>query len=255
MSGFLNRSLVKKYWMAATGLFLCLFLVGHVSGNLQLLIPGYEGKLQFNEYAVFMTSNPAVKILSYLTYFSIIFHVIDGILLTRANKKARPQGYVYNKPQRNSIWSSRNMGVLGTIILVFIVFHMQDFWYEYKFGEIPYMVSEQGHPITKSGEVVVDGVINSETAKVIKNGEVAGLAMKDLHEEVMEAFQVPWIVIVYVISMIAIAFHLWHGFSSAFQSIGINHDKYTPIIKKAGYAFAVVIPLLFAIIPVIIYLK
>ena len=70
-SALIKSSLAKKYWMALTGLFLCLFLIGHLVGNLQLFLPGYAGKLQFNEYAVFMTSNPAVKILSYLVYFSI----------------------------------------------------------------------------------------------------------------------------------------------------------------------------------------
>lgn len=68
--------------MAATGLFLCIFLLGHLAGNLQLFMTDEAGKLQFNEYAKFMTTFPAVKILSYLTYFSIVFHAIDGLLLT-----------------------------------------------------------------------------------------------------------------------------------------------------------------------------
>ena len=89
-SALLKSSIVKKYWMALTGLFLCLFLAGHLAGNLQLI---FGTSLQFNEYALFMTTNPAVKLLSYLTYISIIFHAIDGIMLTIQNKKARPIGY------------------------------------------------------------------------------------------------------------------------------------------------------------------
>ena len=89
-SVLLNSSIAKKYWLALTGLFLCLFLAGHLAGNLQLFIPGEAGRLQFNEYALFMTTNPAVKVLSYVTYFSILFHAIDGILLTVQNRKARP---------------------------------------------------------------------------------------------------------------------------------------------------------------------
>ncbi len=222
-TGILKSSIVKKYWMAATGLFLCLFLVGHLAGNFQLFIPGEAGQLQFNEYAVFMTTNPLVKLLSYLTYASVLFHAIDGVILTMQNKKARPVQYAYNKPSANSIWSSRNMGILGTIMLVFIVMHMGQFWFKYKFGEVPYM----------------------ETAD--------GEKMKDLHTIVMAAFQQSWIVALYVISMVAMGFHLWHGFSSAFQSMGVNHPKYTPVIKKIGYAFAVLVPLGFAIIPIYLF--
>ena len=84
-------------------------------------------------------------------------------------------------------------------------------------------------------------------------GEDMGPAMKDLHAEVYEAFKVWWIVLAYVIGMIAIAFHLWHGVQSAFQSIGANHEKYTPLIKKVGAAFAVGVPVLFGLIPVYLY--
>src|SRR5690606_12983677 len=97
-SAILKSSIAKKYWMALTVLFLCLFLVGHLLGNLQLIfITGEEGKRAFNEYAYFMTHNPFVKVLSYLTYLSILFHAVDGLMLAVQNKKARPQGYAYVK--------------------------------------------------------------------------------------------------------------------------------------------------------------
>jgi len=210
--------------MAGTGLFLCVFLIGHLAGNLQLIfVGGQEGQLQFNEYAKFMTTNPLVKILSYLTYFSIIAHAIDGLILTIKNKKARPVNYVYNKPEKNSKWASRNMGILGTILLVFIVTHMMNFWYVMHFGPIG-----------------VDAAGN-----------------RDLHTVVFAFFQKGEMsmvfVALYVVSMIATAFHLSHGFNSAFQSFGWNHPKYSPIIKKAGAAFAILVPALFAIIPLIIH--
>ena len=85
-SVLLQSSIAKKYWMALTGLFLCLFLVGHLLGNLQLLLPVSEASDSFNLYAKFMTTNPVVKILSYITYFSILFHIVDGILITIQNK-------------------------------------------------------------------------------------------------------------------------------------------------------------------------
>jgi succinate dehydrogenase / fumarate reductase cytochrome b subunit len=251
----IKSSLAKKYWMALTGLFLCLFLIGHLVGNLQLFLPGYAGKLQFNEYAVFMTTNPAVKILSYLVYFSIIFHAIDGLLLTIHNRKARPQGYVKANPSANSAWTSRNMGILGTIVLAFIVFHMQDFWYEYKFGQMPYMTSEDGSGyLLKSGEAVMGATINADMQVVSPDGKVLGPVMKDLHEEVMVAFQEPWIVGAYLLGLLAIAFHLWHGTRSAFTSLGLKTPKVENSIKVFGYGFAILIPLAFAIIPIYIYL-
>ncbi|MEQ8910454.1 MAG: succinate dehydrogenase cytochrome b subunit [Vicingaceae bacterium] len=247
-SGLLKSHTVKKYWMGATGLFLCLFLVGHLAGNLQLFMSSYEGQLQFNEYAVFMTTNPAVKVLSYLTYFSILFHAVDGLMISIANRKARPQGYAYSKPSKNSIWSSRNMGILGTVILVYIVVHMQNFWYSYKFGSMPFMKSEEGEPLTMEGEIVRGGEI--QNGEVYLNGNLMGDAMKDLYTVVQEGFQNPILVAFYVIGMLALAFHLVHGFQSGFQSLGLRNPKYSPLIIKAGYAFAIIVPLLFAIIPV-----
>lgn len=225
-SVLIKSSLAKKYWMALTGLFLCLFLVGHLVGNLQLFISGEEGKLQFNEYALFMTSNPAVKILSYLTYASILFHAIDGILLTVQNRKARPVGYAHSNPGANSAWYARSMAVLGTAILVFIVVHMQNFWWRMHFGDLP-----------------LDSAGN-----------------KDLYQVVMDFFNpsvnstafVP--LLVYVLAMLALAYHLMHGFQSAFQSLGLRHKKYTPIIEKVGYAFAIIVPMAFASIPVYLFL-
>lgn len=252
--GLIKSHIVKKYWMAFTGLFLCLFLTGHLAGNLQLFMDGYAGQLQFNEYAVFMTTNPAVKLLSYVTYLSIIFHAIDGLVITLANRKARPDGYAYSKPEKNSMWSSRNMGILGTIILVYIVVHMQNFWYEYKFGETPFMMSEDGSsPLLQDGTAVKGGEITTE-GSITLAGETVGTAMRDLYTIVMEGFTNPILVVFYVLAMAALGFHLFHGFQSAFQSIGLRNKKYTPIIKKAGYAFAVIVPSLFAIIPIYLFI-
>ena len=131
-SALLKSSLAKKYWMALTGLFLCLFLAGHLAGNLQLI---FGDALKFNQYALFMTSNPAVKLLSYLTYISIIFHAIDGIMLAFQNKAARPVAYAMNKPSGNSSFASRNMAVLGTVVLIFIATHMINFWAKMHFDE------------------------------------------------------------------------------------------------------------------------
>jgi len=222
-SAILKSSIAKKYWMAITGLFLCLFLVGHLGGNFQLFIPGEEGQLQFNAYAKFMTTNPVVKILSIVTFLSILLHVLDSVLLTVKNNAARPVKYAFEKPNVNSSWNARNMGILGTITLAFIVMHLSNFWYKMKFGSIP-----------------VDSVGN-----------------KDLHSVVVTFFTDAnygmLFVGLYVVSMAFLAMHLYHGFQSAFLTIGLNHRRYTPVIEKVGKGFAVLVPLLFAVIPVYIY--
>jgi succinate dehydrogenase / fumarate reductase cytochrome b subunit len=230
-SVLLKSSLAKKYWMAATGLFLCTFLIGHLAGNLQLMMGISDAdalqktSTQFNEYAYFMTHNPFIKILSYLTYFSILFHSIDGIMLTIQNRKARPVNYAFNKPDANSKWQSRNMALLGSLILAFILMHMWMFWGIMHFGDLP------------------EGT-----------NRATGHEIKDLYSLVLYTFAlselaIMW-VIIYTISMVVLALHLMHGFQSAFQSLGLNHAKWTPIIKKAGMGFAILIPLLFAIIPI-----
>ncbi len=229
-SGILKSSLAKKYWMAATGLFLCLFLVGHLLGNLQLFIPGPEGKLAFNEYAKFMTSNPAVKILSWVTYISIAFHVVDSIVLSINNKKARPQNYAYNKPSANSPWNSRNMGILGSVILIFIIVHMSNFWAKMHFDEMPMQLLDSGESIKDLHKVVMD----------FFNPAINSLALAA--------------VALYVIGQIGIFLHLHHGFQSAFQTVGINHPRYNKIIRGLGLAFSVLVPLAFASIPVYLYI-
>lgn len=215
----LSSTLGRKLIMALTGLFLILFLTGHVSGNL-LLFKG-DGGEAFNIYAKFMTTNPAVKILSYLTYISIIGHVIFSIWLSSRNKAARPVGYGVSTPPSTTL-ASRNMGILGTVILIFIVVHMQSFWAQMHWGDLPY---------------------------VTYNGE----EYKDLYSIVTFAFQNELMVIGYVVAMAFLAFHLSHGFASAFQTLGLNHAKYSPAIAVIGKIYCILVPILFASMPVYIY--
>ena len=270
-SALLKSSLAKKYWMALTGLFLCLFLTGHLLGNLQLLVP--DNALNFNKYALFMTSNPAVKLLSYLTYISILFHAFDGFLLTYQNVKARPIGYVKNNPSANSSISSRNMAILGTLILVFIVTHMVNFWAKMHFDEnfplqtitIENQGQKQDFYLTTDGGYMPKAQIEQKMI-VIKNKTEfydAGANVKikegykDLYKITVDFFKDAKYgliaTLLYVLAMIVLAFHLLHGFSSAFQSLGLNNPKYTPAIKTFGQFYAIVVPLLFASIPVYIH--
>ncbi|MCE7054930.1 succinate dehydrogenase cytochrome b subunit [Algoriphagus sp. AGSA1] len=215
----LSSTIGRKLIMALTGLFLILFLIGHVSGNMLLFKD--DGGEAFNIYAHFMTTNPAVKLLSYLTYISIIGHVIFSIWLSKRNRAARPIGYGVSTPPSTS-FSSRNMGILGTIIFIFLVVHLQGFWAQMHWGELPY--------VTYAGE-----------------------EYKDLYSIVVFAFQNELMVIGYVIAMAFLAFHLSHGFSSAFQTLGLNHRKYSPAIHTVGILFSILVPILFASMPVYIY--
>jgi succinate dehydrogenase / fumarate reductase cytochrome b subunit len=203
--------------MSLTGLFLILFLIVHLAGNLQLIYGTQEG---FNEYSKFMTTFPVIKIVSYLLYASIVLHAVDGIVLARQNRAARPERYAMNKPGENSSWASRSMALLGVITLVFIIIHMRTFWYEMHFGSLP--MDAQGN--------------------------------KDLYTITVEAFKSPIYTIWYVVCMLALGFHLSHGFQSAFQTLGLNHPVYTPGIKKFGAVFSWLMCGLFAIIPIWIYL-
>lgn len=283
-SVLLKSSIAKKYWMAVTGLFLCLFLVGHLLGNLQLFSTGEEGRRAFNEYAYFMQTNPFIKVMSYLTYISILFHAIDGILLAVQNKKARPVQYAMNNANANSSSASRKMAILGSIIFIFIVTHMVNFWAKMHFGGIPlhtYKIEmgEQGgqvagaeqafyytHDFSSQPIPVVEGiVVKNDLELYIETPSIkVGEGYKDLHSVVMaffgkssngiEANKMAWLaVLLYTISMAVLSFHLMHGFAAAFQSLGIRHPRYTSLIANAGKLFSIVVPALFAIIPLYIF--
>jgi len=205
--------------MALTGLFLILFLVVHLIGNLQLLKS--DNGEAFNVYAQFMTSNPLIKVISYLNYAFILIHIIWSIILTRRNRSARgPEGYAVTR--NSSHWTSRNMGILGTFIFIFLVIHLRSFWYEMHWGGIPM-------------------------------ANYNGTDYKDLYTVVDTAYASIGFVMLYVISMALLAFHLFHGFGSAFQTLGLNHIKYNPMIRIVGVAFAIVVPALFALIPLYMY--
>lgn len=217
----LTSSIGRKLLMALTGLFLILFLAVHLAGNLQLLKD--DGGQAFNIYAQFMTSNPLIKTVSYVNYALIVIHIIWALLLTLHNRKARGSER-YAVTNGSATWSSRNMGILGTLILVFLVIHLKGFWAQMHWGGIP----------TKTYD---------------------GVEVKDLYAVVNLAYSNIWYVLVYVVSMAVVGFHLWHGFISAFQTLGLNHQKYNPVIKFVGKAFAIVVPVLFALIPIVMYLN
>ncbi len=206
--------ILNKYLAALSGLFLILFLTGHLAGNLQLLISDYNiARDTFNAYAHFMQTNPLVKVLSYTTYTAIILHILVTLKLTIDSRKNRGVNYKQHNSPTNSV-SSKYMGVLGTVIFAFLIIHLSDFWYKAHF-----------------------------------------LGETDLYGLVVSKFQNITYVIIYVISMLVIFLHLLHGFQSSFQSLGLLNSKTRKYIKIIGMAYALVIPILFAIIPITLYMR
>ncbi len=251
-----SSSLGKKLIMALTGLFLCTFLLVHVSGNLALF--KHDEGLAFNKYAVFMTTFPLIKFVSYGLYFLILLHAYQGLVLAYNNRKARP--VQYGNINASSSWASRNMAVLGTILLVFLVVHMGDFWRQYKFGHVPYkqyVFNLKEDKIVSSQDMSVD--YTQETKMITSYNEAAGtetVIIKDLYAMVADAFTNLWLVILYLVAMVAVGYHLVHGFMSAFQTLGLNHPKYNGFIKGLGvFVFGIIIPLGFASMPLFFYIK
>ena len=225
LTNYITSSIGRKLTMSLTGLFLILFLVVHLLGNFQLLHDD-EGEA-FNKYTYFMTHFPLIKMISYGLYFFIIVHTVQGLMLALANRKAKGQTYAVSTRPPGVTWASGNMALLGTLILAFLIIHMAQFWGQMHFGDMAtkaYKDFAEGEPI------------------------------KDLYSLVSDTFKNPLMIALYVVGQVVLAFHLWHGFQSAFQTLGVNHPKYTPFIKGVGKAFAILVPLGFAAIPIMFYL-
>ncbi len=216
---FTKNAITRKNLMALTGLFLSLFLVIHLLGNFQLLLPEEQAKEQYNLYSNLLSNNPIIKLIAYVLYATILLHTIDAINLTIKAKKANGLSYVKDNRNRASKWYARQMMLLGTVVFAFLVIHFKDFWYPYKFGELP--MDDNGN--------------------------------KDLYTLVMISFQELWYVILYAVAILGLGFHLLHGFFSAFRSLGVYHPKYNRIIKSVGVAFAVSMSIGYLIIPFYIY--
>ena len=223
LTSFITSSIGRKIIMSLTGLFLILFLMIHLIGNLQLMFN--DGGEAFNLYAKKMTTDPLIKTVSYVLYISILLHALQGWLLWSKNRAARgSERYAVQvtRATNTNASAAKSMGWLGTIIFVFLLIHMYQFWLQMKMG-------------------VLDKVI------------IEGQEVKNLYAPVEAAFSNIWYVLFYVLSMVVIARHLQHGFQSAFQTLGLNHRRWSPLIKSVGTAYAILVPLGFAIIPIYFY--
>ena len=212
---FLTTGIGRKMVMALTGLALIGFLITHMAGNLVI----FSGAEAYNNYSHKLISNPLIYLAEFILLAFFVGHFINGFIVTYTNKKARPVAYQVKKganhTSRKSI-SSSTMIVSGLILLIFVPLHLITFKY---------------------------GPAYAWAA----NPEV-----RDIHRLVMEEFTEVGEVIWYVLAMIVVGFHLWHGFMSAFESLGINHNKK---IRCLGHVLATVITGGFVIIPILIFLS
>jgi len=214
-----QSSLTKKFVMAFAGLFLITFLFVHMGINLLILLPSTDW---FNIAAHFMGTNIVIKVFEVVLFGGFIVHMIYGVVLQIQNWMARPQRYKVEGWAHTSPFS-KFMIHTAVIIGIFLVYHLLDFYIEAKFlGEVD------------------DVIINGKT-------------YHDLGAKVIGEFQMPAIVILYIVSFLILGFHLHHGFQSGFQSLGLNHSKYTPFINLLSTAVSIILTVGFTIIPLVIY--
>ncbi|MEZ5016000.1 MAG: succinate dehydrogenase cytochrome b subunit [Flavipsychrobacter sp.] len=212
-SNYFSTSVGKKIQMALTGLFLVVFLVVHCYINSLIWV----SKEAFEEAAHFMGTNMIIHIAEVGLFGFLILHIVQGLQLWMKNRKKRSSRYAVSAGNATSKWYSRSMGILGSLLLIFLVLHTSAFWAPNRISQI-------------SG-----------------NGEL------DLFEKMHMAFQNPVVVIIYILGCIALAWHLVHGFFSAFQTLGLATNKYKQIIKTVGVGFSIIIPFIFIMMPLSFY--
>ena len=216
---FLTSSIGRKFVMGLTGIALILFLIVHCGVNALIFVN--DGGVLFNEAAHFMGTNIIIRTMEIGLFAGILLHIVQAYMLAVANSKARPGKYQVNSASANSRWYSRSMTLLGTLILLFLIIHLKHFWVVSRFTGL----------------------------------EETSYGAGDLYIEMKEVFSIGWVVIVYLLGVISLAWHLLHGFQSAFQTFGWNTLKYRGLIKGAGKVYAILIPLLSALMPVAMYFE
>lgn len=216
--------------MGLTGLFLVSFLMVHVGINscifndLAFIDSADDGEM-FNRAAHFMGASVVVRILEIGLFIGFIIHIVQGYVLEAKNRARRSVGYRVKMGSEGSRWYRKSMGLLGTLLLLFLIMHISHFW-------VPSRITQD----------LPD-----------KTYTPGGAEIHDLFSRMVEVFQSPLIVALYVLGCISLAWHLLHGFQSAFRTLGVHNPKYIILIKATGAAFSVVVPLLFALMPISVY--
>jgi succinate dehydrogenase / fumarate reductase, cytochrome b subunit len=229
-SEFFTSSVGKKFVMALSGLFLISFLVIHVGINAciyaDILDDNDNGEI-FNIAAHFMGAYYVIRIIEVGLFVGFFIHIIQGYVLVGKNQAKRSIGYKVPMGSKGSRWYSKSMGLLGTLILLFLVVHVSHFW-------VPSRITGGLPEVRYGGDPVV---------------------YHNLFLRMYDTFQTGWVVILYIIGVISLAWHLLHGFQSAFRTLGVSNSKYIGLAQGAGVAFTILVSLLFAFMPVSMYLS
>jgi len=214
--------------MAVTGLSLILFLIVHVVVNACMwavvFVPGDNGEV-FNKAAHWLGSTLVPRVLEIGLFLFIIIHIVQGYVLEAQNSSKRGIGYNVKMGSQGSRWYRKSMGLLGTLIFLFLIVHIADFWIPSRFGGL----GEVSYPDTP------------------------GKTYHELYGKMVIVFQNPWIVLLYVIGCISLAWHLIHGFQSSFRTLGVSNKKYLALLNGTGWAFSIIVCLAFAMMPVSMY--
>jgi succinate dehydrogenase / fumarate reductase cytochrome b subunit len=211
-----TSSVGKKLVMSFTGIFLILFLIVHV--GLNACIWANDNGTMFNAGAHFMGNNVVPRILEIGLFAGLLLHIVQGLMLELSNRSKRGVDYAVSY-SKGSKWYSRSMGLLGTIILLFLILHLYNFWLPNR--------ANQGFLL---GEEI------------------------NLYAKMQEVFTNLWVVIIYVLGCISLGYHLAHGFQSAFRTLGVHNKRYNIIFTSLGYGYAIIVPLAFALMPISFYL-
>ncbi|SDD17103.1 succinate dehydrogenase cytochrome b subunit [Niabella drilacis] len=233
-SQFFTSSVGKKITMALSGIFLILFLIIHA--GLNACIWANDGGVMFNKAAHFMGANVVPRVLEIGLFLFILLHIIQGLVLEVQNRSKRGIGYAVKMGNRGSAWNSRAMGILGALILIFLVIHISDFWIPSRFGGLEPMF------------------IDNATGQIVPEGTPGAKEYHDLYGEMRHQFTAyPWIIIIYELGVIALFWHLIHGFQSSFRTMGLTNHKYIGLVKGTGVAYSVIICLAFMLMPLSFY--
>lgn len=220
MSSFFTSSIGKKIILSLSGFFLIAFICVHLAANLTLLLDN-SGDM-FNIVAHFMATNIFVRIMEPVLAGGFAVHILLATWLTLQNRMARPTRYARSEQSGNAAWSSRNMFILGAVVIIFLGIHIYNFWWKIKFAGDPLLT-----------EINVDGVVMENTYAL-----VAGLFTSNI-----------WYCLLYMAGGIFLGLHLSHGFWSAFQSVGLSNSIWRKRLEFLGKLFAIVIGTGFTIIP------
>lgn len=215
MSSFLKASIGKKFLVSISGLFLISFLAVHLTVNLFLL----SGQDSYNLIAHFMATDYVISFMEPMLAVGFLLHIIYSVYLTFTNQDTRPHKFAEVDHSKTSTWPSQNMFILGSLILIFLVLHLSNFWIQMQFGEMEYI-------------------------------EYEGVMVQDAYSLVVSKFTIWWYVLIYVAGAVTLGFHLIHGFQSAFQTLGLSNRIWSRRLNIIGMIYSVIIAAGFSIIPV-----